>query len=147
MAEKESYYADREAMREATDHPERPHGGQDRLLRYLGGAAYQDEQSEARERRERRTNRGRPAMSTARTWNVEIFIDEHEDERRTRAEARLHTRGRTGLTGEGIAMRKPSDYEVPEIGDELAVARALADLSHRLMEAAAADIEQMARPR
>lgn len=57
-------------------------------------------------------------MSTARTWTVDLFIDEHEDERCTRAEVRLHTRDRTALTGEGIAMRNPSDYEVPEIGDE-----------------------------
>jgi hypothetical protein len=31
---------------------------------------------------------------------------------------------------------------LPEIGDELAVARALSDLAHRLLEAAAADIEE-----
>jgi Domain of unknown function (DUF1876) len=86
-------------------------------------------------------------MTTTRTWTVEIFIDEHEDERRTRAEARLRTRDRTHLTGEGVAMRKPADLEVPEIGDELAVARALADLSHQLLEVAAGDIEQMTQLR
>jgi len=86
-------------------------------------------------------------MTTARTWTVEIFIDEHEDQRRTHAEARLRTRDDTNLKGEGTAMRNPSDDEVPEIGDELAAARALADLSHRLLEAAAEDIEQLARMR
>jgi hypothetical protein len=86
-------------------------------------------------------------MTTARTWTVEIFIDEHEDQRRTHAEARLRTRDKTSLTGEGVAMRNPADFEVPEIGDELAVARALADLSHQLMETAAGDIEQVARIR
>jgi uncharacterized protein DUF1876 len=30
---------------------------------------------------------------------------------------------------------------VPEIGDELAVSRALADLAHQLLDAAAGDIE------
>lgn len=144
MAEKDKYDATREAMQEMTEHPDRPHAGQDRLMRYLGGAAYRDEQIETREQRNERTRRGGSAMTTTRTWSVEIFIDEHEDERRTRAEARLHTQDRTALTGEGSSMRNPADYEVPEIGDELAVARALADLSHRLMEAAATDIEQMA---
>jgi hypothetical protein len=34
----------------------------------------------------------------------------------------------------------PADDEVPEIGDELAVGRALADLSSRLLTTAAADV-------
>jgi len=86
-------------------------------------------------------------MSTARKWSVEIYIDEHDDERRTHAEARLHSGDRTHLKGEGTAMRNPADPEVPEIGDELAAARALADLAHRLLEAVADDVEQMARMR
>lgn len=83
-------------------------------------------------------------MTLTRTWTVEVFIDEHDDERRTHAEAHLHTRDRTNLKGEGVAMRRPGDTEVPEIGDELAVARALADLSHQLLTAAAGDLEQTA---
>ena len=86
-------------------------------------------------------------MTTARTWTVEIFIDEHDDQRRTHAKARLSTRDKTTLIGEGAALRNPADFEVPEIGDELAAARALADLSHQLLESAAGDIEQMARTR
>jgi uncharacterized protein DUF1876 len=86
-------------------------------------------------------------MTTARTWTVEIFIDEHEDQRRTHAQARLRTRDNTTLIGEGVALRNPADFEVPEIGDELAASRALADLSHRLLEAATGDVEQMAVPR
>lgn len=81
-------------------------------------------------------------MITAKRWTVEIFIDEHDDERRTHAEARLHTRDATQLRGTGTSRRHPRDREVPEIGDELAAARALSDLSHRLLLAAAADIEQ-----
>ena len=37
----------------------------------------------------------------------------------------------------------PADRDMPEIGDELAVARALSDLGHQLLDAAAGDIEQM----
>lgn len=78
-------------------------------------------------------------MSTAKKWSVEIHIDEHES--RTRAEARLHTADRTHLVGFGQARLNPSDRDVPEIGDELAVSRALADLAHQLLDAAAGDIE------
>jgi hypothetical protein len=80
-------------------------------------------------------------MSAAKLWNVDIYISEHEDEGRTHAEARLHTRDKTDVRGTGEAKRNPHDLDVPEIGDELAAARALADLSRKLREAAASDIE------
>jgi Domain of unknown function (DUF1876) len=72
-------------------------------------------------------------------WKIDIFIDEFED--RTRAKARLHNPDETGLVGVGTARLNPSDANVPEIGDELAVSRALADLAHRLLDATAEDIE------
>jgi hypothetical protein len=75
-------------------------------------------------------------------WTVDIYIDEHEDEddRRTHAEARLHTGDDTHLVGVGAAKRNPADLEVPEIGDELATARALSELAHLLLQAAADDV-------
>ncbi|OXM67513.1 MULTISPECIES: DUF1876 domain-containing protein [Amycolatopsis] len=76
-----------------------------------------------------------------KNWRVDIVIDEHET--RTRATARLHTDGRTGLVGIGTARLNPADTNVPEIGDELAAARALSDLAHRLLDAAAGDIEEV----
>ena len=82
-------------------------------------------------------------MTVAKRWSVDIFIDEHDEERRTYAEARLHTGDRTQLRGAGWAQRHPRDREVPEIGDELAAARALSELSHRLLSAAAEDIEEV----
>jgi hypothetical protein len=82
-------------------------------------------------------------MTTVKHWTVDIYIDEHDDERRTYAEARLHTGDRTRLRGIGWAYRHPRDREVPEIGDELAAARALSELSHGLLTAAAEDIEQI----
>jgi hypothetical protein len=80
------------------------------------------------------------------TWSVEIFIGEHEDH--THAEARLTT-AKSGrqLSGEGTARRNPTDTDVPEIGDELATARALSDLAHKLLEAAAEDIGSMTHER
>lgn len=80
-------------------------------------------------------------MTEAKHWTVDIYIDEHEE--RTRATARLHNRDETGLAGVGLARLNPADTNVPEIGDELAVARALADLSHQLLEASASDIEEI----
>jgi hypothetical protein len=79
---------------------------------------------------------------TMRQWTVDIEIDEVEDERTTHAEARLRTPGEQ-LTGRGTAYRHPSDLDVPRIGDELAAARALSELSHRLVLAAAEDIEEV----
>jgi hypothetical protein len=72
-------------------------------------------------------------------WHVDIFIDEHEN--KTRARARLHNPDETGFVGIGTARLNPSDVNVPEIGDELAVSRALSDLGHRLLDATAGDIE------
>lgn len=78
-------------------------------------------------------------MATAKRWTVDIVIDEHENQ--TRAEVRLVTGDGTSLTGVGTARLNPTDMNVPEIGDELAVARALSELAHRLLHSAADDIE------
>ncbi|HEY9388501.1 MAG TPA: DUF1876 domain-containing protein [Mycobacteriales bacterium] len=78
-------------------------------------------------------------MTMLKRWNVDIIIDEHDNA--TRAEARLTPGGGFAMSGHGTARRNPDDLNVPEIGDELAVARALSELSHRLLHAAAHDIE------
>jgi hypothetical protein len=79
-------------------------------------------------------------MQAMKRWSVGIEIDEHDG--RTRAVARLDA-GATQLTGVGLARCNPEDRDVPQIGDELAVARALSELSHRLVDATAADIERI----
>lgn len=79
-------------------------------------------------------------MSTANQWSVQIFIDEHDDDR-THAQARLVIEGDTRLVGDGYARRNPLDRDVPEIGDEIAAARALSALAGRLLGTAAGDIE------
>lgn len=78
-------------------------------------------------------------MATTKRWDLQVQIDEHDDTS-TRAEARLATSSGQ-LTGVGIARRNPKDHNIPEIGDELATARALSELSHQLLHAAAEDIE------
>ena len=82
-------------------------------------------------------------MATTKRWSVEIFIDELDAT--TRAEARLETADKTHLVGVGTARLNPHDVNVPEIGDELAAARALSELGHRLLESAADDIEGATR--
>jgi len=79
------------------------------------------------------------AMGAVKTWNIQVGIDEHEG--RTRAVARLRTDGAQSLTGTGFARLNPADRDAPQIGDELAVARALSELSHLLLDVAAQDIE------
>jgi hypothetical protein len=79
-------------------------------------------------------------MHETKQWNVAVEIDEHDG--RTRAVARLRTDG-AELTGVGTARLSPDDRDVPEIGDELATARALSELSHHLLDTAANGIEQV----
>jgi hypothetical protein len=79
-------------------------------------------------------------MDAEKTWTVQVVIDEHED--RTRAVARLDAGGAQSLAASGLARLHPTDRDVPRIGDELAVARALSELSHLLLDVAAREIEQ-----
>jgi Domain of unknown function (DUF1876) len=79
-------------------------------------------------------------VDAVKIWTVRIDIDEHDG--RTRAAARLQTRDTASATGVGFARLDPTDRDVPEIGDEIAVARALSDLAHRLLQAATDDVEQ-----
>lgn len=82
---------------------------------------------------------------SARTWSVEIFLGERDGH--THAQARLHTGAETVLTASGSARLNPTDRDVPEIGDELAAARALSGLAHVLLDVAARDIEGVTHER
>jgi hypothetical protein len=74
-------------------------------------------------------------------WKVVIHLDEDDD--RTHAHAVLHGRDGVTIHAHGEARRKPTDAPVPEIGEELATARALVTLADRLMDVAAKDIENL----
>lgn len=78
-------------------------------------------------------------MEHTTKWQVEIHLSEDGD--RTRATAVLRTSAGTELRHEGVAKRNPKDTDVPEIGEELAAARALSGLAHDLLEATVSDIE------
>jgi uncharacterized protein DUF1876 len=77
-------------------------------------------------------------MSEPTVWAVSITFSEDEDH--TRADAVL-TGGPTELRGWGRARRSPNDPSLPAVGEEIAAARALGDLSHHLLEQAAHLIE------
>lgn len=74
-----------------------------------------------------------------KTWHVELFIYEDGDD--TAARAVLHADSRKHPEGRGVARRAPKDNDIPEIGDEVAAARALHALADALLETASDDIE------
>ena len=77
-----------------------------------------------------------------KAWHLEAAVDEHE--KRTRAKVRLSWHGNE-LVGVGLARLDPADEPVATIGDELALARALADLAHQILELTVTDIEAATR--
>jgi hypothetical protein len=84
-------------------------------------------------------------MRDINRWVVEITLGEADG--RTYAEAELRDDIGNHLVGIGRATLNPADRDVPEIGDEIAVARALTDLGHRLLVTAAKDIQSVTHER
>ncbi|MFF3669977.1 dsRBD fold-containing protein [Microtetraspora malaysiensis] len=74
----------------------------------------------------------------AKQSSVRIYVDEDDDA--TTARAVLSTGDDTHVVGVGRARRDPTDAPVPGIGDELAIARALADLTRKLSAIGPEDI-------
>jgi hypothetical protein len=73
-----------------------------------------------------------------KTCQIDVLIEEHEE--RTRAKARLSWAGRK-YVGVGLARLDPADEPVAQIGDELAIARALSDLANQLFASTSSDIQ------
>ncbi|HEX6921225.1 MAG TPA: DUF1876 domain-containing protein [Actinomycetes bacterium] len=80
-------------------------------------------------------------MNQTRTLPMQIHLVEKETE--TIADASLTLESGETLRGHGEARRNPHDKDVPQIGDELAMARALSQLSHLLVETAAGEISSI----
>jgi uncharacterized protein DUF1876 len=85
--------------------------------------------------------------SSTKQWTVAVSIDEHPDQRNTVAHARMRGADGHNFTGTGTAARFPRDPELPMVGDELAVARALADLAQQLTSTAYRAISDEEGPR
>ena len=84
-------------------------------------------------------------MSTAKRWLVELSAAEVQDV--TCAEARLVTDDSTRWLGHGVARRHPRDPDVIEIGEKIAIARALTDLADLILGSAAAELEDVTHER
>ena len=74
-------------------------------------------------------------------WKLELVIREDEDH----CEVTAHLdAGDRSLEGSGLSRRNPADPKVPQVGEELATARALTDLAKHLTEDAWRIIEEYA---
>lgn len=83
-------------------------------------------------------------MSDTKTFTVDIEVDEDVDSTEAKALLDLGDERRGGW---GRARRNPSDPDRPRIGDELAIARALSDLAHHLLDEVATEIERVEHKR
>ena len=77
-------------------------------------------------------------MSGTKVFTVEVEVVEHTEHTEARAQLDL---GGAPRGGWGRARRNPADPDRPRIGDELAMARALSDLAHNLLNDVADQIE------
>jgi hypothetical protein len=84
-------------------------------------------------------------MTISDRWSMMLSVQESDDE--TAATAVLTMDGEEHLTGKGKARLNPVDQGVEKIGVEIAMARALSDLAHKLLHAAAHDVEGMTHQR
>ncbi|RFC70723.1 DUF1876 domain-containing protein [Streptomyces sp. AcE210] len=82
-------------------------------------------------------------MSHAAEWKVRLYL--FEEDRTTKARLEVDT-GTNKLTGHGTARCAPQDDDVPEIGDELAAARAMENLGEQLKRTAYGDMKAVGAP-
>jgi hypothetical protein len=73
-----------------------------------------------------------------KSWRVDIYL--YEGAQSTSAQAVLHSDAPSDLKSTGVARRRPDEQDVPEIGDEVAVARALSHLADLLRQTAEGDL-------
>ncbi len=74
-------------------------------------------------------------VRVAKTWHVDLYVTETGTQ--TSVRAILHEDEDAGVVASvGRAVRDPEDPNIPEVGDELAVGRALQRLSETLVQAA-----------
>lgn len=96
------------------------------------------QEGEATGAAENTPDQGSQSAAEIKKWHVDLYLYEHEDS--TAAHAVLHSASRAQLDGRGAARLRPGEANVPEIGDEVAVARALRGLADRLLAAASDDM-------
>lgn len=80
------------------------------------------------------------AGGQVRQWTVRVSVVENDAD--TTAEAVLETDTGARVAAEGRSHRSEDDESAPEIGDEVAVARALRHLADAVLETARSGIER-----
>ena len=87
---------------------------------------------------------GGDTMVERASMRIDVSISEDTDHCEAIARVRMRDRD---FAGWGRARRHPADPAMPVVGEELAVARAMSDLSHQLVVAAADSLESaLGRP-
>ena len=81
---------------------------------------------------------GAGGSTDRRSLRIEVSLTEDADHCEAVARLRL---GAREFSGWGRAQRNPADPQMPVVGEDLAVARALSELSHQLVVAAADSLE------
>jgi hypothetical protein len=71
---------------------------------------------------------------------VAVAVNENPLDRVTTASASMELGGGRSCAGTGTSVRFPNDPELPVVGDELAIARALVDLAKQVAGDAYAEI-------
>ncbi len=87
------------------------------------------------------TAEGGRGSAHVREWTIRVSIFEAGDD--TSASVVLLSDAPQHLHAHGASRRSSADMAVPEIGDEVAVARALRHLADELLDAAETDIEAL----
>lgn len=80
-------------------------------------------------------------MNETRTITLDMQVVEAGA--KTTADVGMTTGSGRVLHGHGTARRHPDDPEVPQIGDEIAVARALFEMAHKLLDTAGDEIGEL----
>ncbi|KUJ65954.1 hypothetical protein ACZ90_41610 [Streptomyces albus subsp. albus] len=73
----------------------------------------------------------------------DIEMEFHEVNAKTAADVRLRLHDGTQVKAHGTANRHPDDPAQQRVGEEIAAARALNDLSRQLLDKAGGDIEEV----
>jgi hypothetical protein len=81
----------------------------------------------------------RPSLPAGHLHSFELWLAEDEDHTEARVTIQLRE---VEMTGFGLARRNPRDPNMPTVGEELAMSRALQDLADQLRQVAGLQIER-----
>lgn len=79
-------------------------------------------------------------MQHVREWPIRLYFFEEDGQTQARVSLKADA---ARLEVEGEAQCEPGDFDVPEIGDEIAAGRALIALGEKLVHTGEADVEDL----